>query len=561
MQDEEFHHSPEHPVRPPEIKPILPEQSTYSEFGTMPPEQFPTPEEENGAASNTTRQNRRRRGVGRMGFQMATMVASAAIIVTTASVASGGAFLPDLSQAALEAYDRLNVPAVSSRHGMDLQSTVLAWMGSDGGPDVTVDLQTPAPKPTLYPPEVVPAPEWPEDPVPVMPDVVPAPMDEPTPGPPPAPSQAAPPVPTQTLVVPTQQPAVPTPLTSPEVTPEASSEITPEPSPEITPEPPPETTPSPMPTPTPMPEPSPAPTPTPTTKPTHKPSYDDDDDGGYVPPPIHTHTYDSGTVTLAATCTAEGVMTYACSCGNSYTEPIPTLPHIPGDWRSGETEHWQTCSVCGTALDRFAHSLESGAPLPVESEISYHVGDCTVCGRQDVKELCTIEMETWVPTQDGSKHGHTCAKCHREPIGLEDHTWVDGVCSACGAAEPAAPADPSPVDPPTASEPSVSTVTDVDGSIYHSVAYGLTWIADPADTGTVIGKWILTCDSDPTAQPLDGEVEIRDYLLNVRLDGLTAGGAYTFTMTPVYRVEGTDYHLDDGLTRTLTFTAEVPSSP
>lgn len=42
------------------------------------------------------------------------------------------------------------------------------------------------------------------------------------------------------------------------------------------------------------------------------------------------HAYDSGTITKAATCTEEGEITYKCihpDCTNSYTQPIPMIPH------------------------------------------------------------------------------------------------------------------------------------------------------------------------------------------------------------------------------------------
>lgn len=56
--------------------------------------------------------------------------------------------------------------------------------------------------------------------------------------------------------------------------------------------------------------------PTPTTKPTEP------------APAVHTHSWDGGTVTKAATCTAEGIMTYTCTeCGDTYTESIPATDH------------------------------------------------------------------------------------------------------------------------------------------------------------------------------------------------------------------------------------------
>lgn len=51
----------------------------------------------------------------------------------------------------------------------------------------------------------------------------------------------------------------------------------------------------------------------------------------------HEHSYTS-TVTTAATCTTDGVRTYTCSCGDSYTEAIPATGHNYVDG---------VCTVCG----------------------------------------------------------------------------------------------------------------------------------------------------------------------------------------------------------------------
>ena len=57
----------------------------------------------------------------------------------------------------------------------------------------------------------------------------------------------------------------------------------------------------------------------------------------------HSHSY-TATVTTEATCGANGVKTYTCSCGASYTEVIlATGSHSYGPWVDGK----QTCSVCG----------------------------------------------------------------------------------------------------------------------------------------------------------------------------------------------------------------------
>ena len=57
----------------------------------------------------------------------------------------------------------------------------------------------------------------------------------------------------------------------------------------------------------------------------------------------HSHSY-TATVTTEETCGANGVKTYTCSCGASYTEVIlATGSHSYGPWVDGK----QTCSVCG----------------------------------------------------------------------------------------------------------------------------------------------------------------------------------------------------------------------
>ena len=69
----------------------------------------------------------------------------------------------------------------------------------------------------------------------------------------------------------------------------------------------------------------------------------------------HTHSYTSK-ITKQPTCTAEGVKTYTCECGDTYTETIPATGHTmvydPGvpatcteDGRTSNTY----CSVCGLA--------------------------------------------------------------------------------------------------------------------------------------------------------------------------------------------------------------------
>ncbi len=67
---------------------------------------------------------------------------------------------------------------------------------------------------------------------------------------------------------------------------------------------------------------------------------------------IHTHSYTSKQTT-APTCTTAGVMTYTCSCGNSYTQSIAATGHTWSDWVKSDptcTENGsntRSCSKCG----------------------------------------------------------------------------------------------------------------------------------------------------------------------------------------------------------------------
>ena len=67
----------------------------------------------------------------------------------------------------------------------------------------------------------------------------------------------------------------------------------------------------------------------------------------------HKHNYTSS-VTKASTCTSEGVMTYRCSCGDSYTETIGKTAHSFGSYTynndattSADGTKTRCCTICG----------------------------------------------------------------------------------------------------------------------------------------------------------------------------------------------------------------------
>lgn len=82
-----------------------------------------------------------------------------------------------------------------------------------------------------------------------------------------------------------------------------------------------------------------------------------------TPPEEHEHAYKTA-VTKEPTCTQEGIMAYACSCGDAYTEAIALLGHkyeeecIPATLKKNGSIR-QVCSVCSqvgdtTVIDRIS---------------------------------------------------------------------------------------------------------------------------------------------------------------------------------------------------------------
>ncbi len=112
-------------------------------------------------------------------------------------------------------------------------------------------------------------------------------------------------------------------IQNPETTAPPTDSPTPTPTDSTEPTPTPSDSPSPTPTPSESTDPGPSPTPSESTDPSPSPTPSESTDPSPTPtPPPHVHSY-TATVTAAATCDTPGVMTYTCSCGDSYTEAIP----------------------------------------------------------------------------------------------------------------------------------------------------------------------------------------------------------------------------------------------
>ena len=137
---------------------------------------------------------------------------------------------------------------------------------------------------------------------------------------------------------------------------------------------------------------------------------------GTFPPKTHEHSY-SSYVSQQPTCTADGVRTYSCSCGDSYTESISALGHSYGTSRTEPTCTASglilyTCSACGSSysetIPATGHSYTARVTAPTCTEQGYTTHTCTVCG-------------------SSHRDSYTAAT---------GHSYENGTCTRCGAEDP-----------------------------------------------------------------------------------------------------------------------------
>ena len=145
------------------------------------------------------------------------------------------------------------------------------------------------------------------------------------------------------------------------------------------------------------------------------------------------HVFDEGTVTKPATCTAEGVMTYACSCGATHTAPIPKTDHeladtvtAPTCTELGFTTH--ACKHCDytytdTPVAALGHKWDSGkvAAAPTLTETGTLLQTCTVC---------KATKESVIPMLSDCDGGEGCpSSAYKDVPGVENwaHVGIDFV--------------------------------------------------------------------------------------------------------------------------------------
>lgn len=151
----------------------------------------------------------------------------------------------------------------------------------------------------------------------------------------------------------------------------------------------------------------------------------------YTPP--HTHSYTS-TVTKQPACTATGIRTYTCSCGDSYTETISALGHSFGSTTAAKAA---TCLATGNS----AYKKCSRCNL-------YFAGDAatnSTAGKSDTSSFVIAKKShsyTGAIKSDGNgkdaTHSFKCVNGCNQYGGAVKHTWNSGTvtkqptCTATG---------------------------------------------------------------------------------------------------------------------------------
>lgn len=124
--------------------------------------------------------------------------------------------------------------------------------------------------------------------------------------------------------------------------------------------------------------------------------------------PAHEHSY-TANLTTNPTCTEEGVMTYTCECGDSYTESYPKLEHQYEKEVTKEATCAEegvmtyTCSLCG---DSYTESIPKAGHTPGAAQVTREAA-CTEDGEQTISCMVCGEV---ISTEAIPAKGHTAGE-------------------------------------------------------------------------------------------------------------------------------------------------------
>ena len=153
----------------------------------------------------------------------------------------------------------------------------------------------------------------------------------------------------------------------------------------------------------------------------------------------HTHIFGDWTVTTPATCTADGVETRTCACGETETRAIPATGHTFGDWTVTTPA---TCTADGVETRSCACGETETRAIPATG---HTFGDWTVT----TPATCTADgVET---------RSCACGETETRAIPATGHVDADndGKCDVCQTV--LAPVNPGDPDNPTPDNPDKPT--------------------------------------------------------------------------------------------------------
>ena len=138
-------------------------------------------------------------------------------------------------------------------------------------------------------------------------------------------------------------------------------------------------------------------------------------------------------VTTPSTCTENGIMTYTCSCGKSYTETIKATGHDWSDWTIIDTVtctengmEYRYCKTCGKKEYKTIYA--TGHTIVVDKAVA---PTCTKTGKTEGKH-CSVCGEIIVAQEEIEPLGHDFQDVVVKPTCTEDG-YTTHKCTRCKA--------------------------------------------------------------------------------------------------------------------------------
>ena len=142
------------------------------------------------------------------------------------------------------------------------------------------------------------------------------------------------------------------------------------------------------------------------------------------------HTWNNGTVTKAATCSATGTKTYTCTvCNATKTETIAALGHSYGAWtKLNDTQHQRVCSRDSSHVEKANHTWNSGTVTKAAtcSATGTKTYTCTVCNATKTEAIAALghSYGAWTKLND-TQHQRVCSR-DSSHVEKANHTWNSG---------------------------------------------------------------------------------------------------------------------------------------